>query len=890
MLFLLGLIPAEAQGILDYTFDGSEKGKSVTEVLTSIEERTQGKIYFLDEWLRHFPPTENYEGKTLNQVLEVLFADTDLAYVLMYPSSLVIVKDPEGILAYKEALRVVREDMKIEKFVLGDPTQSKLPVTISGKVVDAKSGEGLPGATVEVVNTPHRVTTDGSGRFSLAIQPGAYVLQHKFPKYEDKAVDLLAWESGEIVVGLELTSIQLQEVVIEDRAAADLTTSRIGQTDLSMTALKRAPALLGEVDIIKQVQVLPGVTTVGEAASGFNVRGGSVDQNLILYDGIPVYNSSHIFGFLSSFNPEAIGDVSFMRGGIPARYGGRASSVLDIKSKEGSYKKWNGNAGIGMITSNVMVNGPLTKDKTSMLASVRSTYSNWLVRSIRTDYGDLQKSSVYFYDGTVNLFHNIDNDTKLSVTNYISKDAFRLIGDSTFHWNNFQSSAKLYRNFSNGTQGEFVFGVGNYGYKVINDNVLTASEHRYSITTTVLRAGFNQEKSAHQLSYGVEALHYRFQPGHLKPTSEESNVKAFAMQKQFSLEMALYGSDEFNLTENLTMEAGLRVPLFLSFGPSTQYRYTSGSLSQNGIVDTVKYNSGQIAKAYTGIEPRLSLRLAVSETSSFKLGFNRIFQYLHLVTNTTAVTPVDIWQPSNYYFKPQRADQLSLGYVKESKDKAISASLEAFYKINTNVLDFKDGAQLTLNDHLETELLQGKGTSYGIETFVTKNSGRLTGSLNYTYSRAFREISGPTSSEQINWGKRYAANFDQPHIANFSWKYNLTRRYFFTGYFTYHTGRPVTIPQSAFAVENLYVAYFSGRNQYRIPDYHRLDLAFVVEGSHRKNKHVQGYWVFSLYNVYGRRNPYAVFFKTTTQGVPKPYQLSIVGTVLPSISYNLKFQ
>lgn len=890
MLFLLGLIPAEAQGILDYTFDGSEKGKSVTEVLTSIEERTQGKIYFLDEWLRHFPPTENYEGKTLNQVLEVLFADTDLAYVLMYPSSLVIVKDPEGILAYKEALRVVREDMKIEKFVLGDPTQSKLPVTISGKVVDAKSGEGLPGATVEVVNTPHRVTTDGSGRFSLAIQPGAYVLQHKFPKYEDKAVDLLAWESGEIVVGLELTSIQLQEVVIEDRAAADLTTSRIGQTDLSMTALKRAPALLGEVDIIKQVQVLPGVTTVGEAASGFNVRGGSVDQNLILYDGIPVYNSSHIFGFLSSFNPEAIGDVSFMRGGIPARYGGRASSVLDIKSKEGSYKKWNGNAGIGMITSNVMVNGPLTKDKTSMLASVRSTYSNWLVRSIRTDYGDLQKSSVYFYDGTVNLFHNIDNDTKLSVTNYISKDAFRLIGDSTFHWNNFQSSAKLYRNFSNGTQGEFVFGVGNYGYKVINDNVLTASEHRYSITTTVLRAGFNQEKSAHHLSYGVEALHYRFQPGHLKPTSEESNVKAFAMQKQFSLEMALYGSDEFNLTENLTMEAGLRVPLFLSFGPSTQYRYTSGSLSQNGIVDTVKYNSGQIAKAYTGIEPRLSLRLAVSETSSFKLGFNRIFQYLHLVTNTTAVTPVDIWQPSNYYFKPQRADQLSLGYVKESKDKAISASLEAFYKINTNVLDFKDGAQLTLNDHLETELLQGKGTSYGIETFVTKNSGRLTGSLNYTYSRAFREISGPTSSEQINWGKRYAANFDQPHIANFSWKYNLTRRYFFTGYFTYHTGRPVTIPQSAFAVENLYVAYFSGRNQYRIPDYHRLDLAFVVEGSHRKNKHVQGYWVFSLYNVYGRRNPYAVFFKTTTQGVPKPYQLSIVGTVLPSISYNLKFQ
>lgn len=525
-----------------------------------------------------------------------------------------------------------------------------------------------------------------------------------------------------------------------------------------------------------------------------------------------------------------------------------------------------------------------------MLASLRSTYSNWLVRSIRTDYGDLQKSSVYFYDGTVNLFHNIDNDTKLSFTNYFSRDAFRLIGDSTFQWSNFQSSAKLNRNFANGTEGEFVAGVGNYGYKVINDNVRTASEHAYRITTTVLRAGFRAEKNAHRLNFGAEVLYYAFQPGQLKPTSAQSNAKFVGMQKQFSMETAFYGADELKLSEALTLEAGLRIPLFFSFGPSTQFRYAGSTLTRSSIIDTVSYNTGQVAKAYSGIEPRLMLRLSVSQTSSFKFGFNRIYQFLHLVTNTTAVTPVDIWQPSNYYFKPQRADQVSLGYVKESKNKSISASLETFYKINTNVVDFKDGAQLTLNDHLETELLQGKGTSYGVETFITKNTGRLTGSLNYTYSRAFREISGPNSSEQINKGNRYPANFDQPHIANIAWKYGLTRRYFFTGYFTYHTGRPVTIPESAFGLENSYVAYFSGRNQYRIPDYHRLDVALVIEGSHRKNKHVQAHWVFSLYNVYARRNPYAVFFKTTAQGVPKPYQLSIVGTVLPSISYNLKFQ
>lgn len=282
------------------------------------------------------------------------------------------------------------------------------------------------------------------------------------------------------------------------------------------------------------------------------------------------------------------------------------------------------------------------------------------------------------------------------------------------------------------------------------------------------------------------------------------------------------------------------------------------------------------------------MRLSTGKFSSVKLGYNRINQYLHLVSNSAAVTPVDIWQPSGYYFRPQRADQVSLGYYKESKGKKISASIEGFYKTIANMVDFKDGARLTLNDHLETELVQGKGESYGVETFVTKEIGRLTGSMNYTYSRSFRLMDGPTSEEQINHGKRYPANFDQPHIVNFSWKYNLTRRYFFTGNFTYRSGRPVTIPLSAFTFENSYVSYFSERNQYRIPAYHRLDVAFVIEGNNRRKKRLEGHWVFSIYNVYARRNPYTIFFREES-AVLRPYQLSIVGTMLPSVSYNLKF-
>jgi outer membrane cobalamin receptor len=888
-VFAVGCFDARAQQLLDYTFDGSEQGKALRDVLLTIQSNSSGKIYFLDSWLTAIPPLDNFRGRTLGEVLGTLFANTDLSFISMYPSVLVIVKDPQRLLAYKETLQAIkREDVKIERFAFGTESGSRKPVRIVGRILDSKSQESLPGAIIQVLNTPVTTTTDAKGQYSLEIEPGRYVVQFSFPKYDEKVVDLSAYANGEMVTMLDQSSILLQEIVIEDKAATALTTSRVGQADLLMSDLKRAPALLGEVDVIKQIQILPGVTTVGEAASGFNVRGGSVDQNLILYDGIPIYNSSHIFGFLSAFNPEAVGEVSFMRGGIPARYGGRASSVLDIRSKEGSYKKWNGNAGIGLITSNFMINGPIKKEKTSVLASLRSTYSNWLIRSLRTDYGDLQKSSVVFYDGTVGLSHAINNDTKISVSSYFTKDAFRLVGDSTYQWMNFQTSARLNHIFANGMEGDFVLGLSNYRYKVSNDFERTAFELAYRIVTTVLRAGFKTERNNQLINFGAELSHYGVQPGKLTPASTASNVKSVTMPTQFSLESALYGSDEVNVTEALTVEAGLRIPVFMSFGPSRHYRYQPGPITFSNIVDTVSYNAGEIIKTYAGLEPRLAVRYSTGQFSSIKFGYNRINQFLHLVSNTAAVTPVDIWQPSGYYFKPQRADQVSLGYYKESKNKKYNASIEGFYKTINNMVDFKDGAKLILNDHLETELLQGKGESYGLETFVTKDIGRLTGSINYTYSRSFRLMAGSTKEEQINNGKRYPSNYDQPHIVNFSWKYGLTSRYFFTGYFTYHSGRPVTVPLSAFTFENSYIAYFSGRNQYRIPAYHRLDLALVIEGSHKKHKRVEGHWVLSVYNVYSRKNPYTVFFRQD-RSVLRPYQLSIVGTALPSVSYNLKF-
>jgi hypothetical protein len=892
-ILLFCSLSAGAQGILDLRLDGKEEGKTLATVLSEVGKKNNAQFYFLPEWIASISFSESYQGQKLGDALNSLFQGTDFSCIAMYPNAIVIIKDPTQALLRKGAIETaVRQQKKIIPIIIGDPSKSKKgqPVTITGRIIDAKNNDPIPQTNIQVSDTQYGTASDDKGRYSLSLSSGAHVLNFSFVDYETKVIDLVVYENGEINLELDKTPVLLEEVVIQAQTTQELATSKIGQTQLSIRELTRSPTFLGEADLVKQVQTLPGVTTVGEAAAGFNVRGGSVDQNLILYDGMPLFNSSHAFGFLSAFNSEAIRDATFYRGGIPAEFGGRASSVLDIQSKDGDYEKWNGRAGIGMVTSNFAINGPLRKEKTSLSASFRTTYSDWLVNSIRTDYADLRKSTVSFYDATLKLSHKFSNRTKLAFSGYSSNDGFRLIGDSTYRWDNLQGSAKLYHQFSNKLSSEFLLGVSTYGYSVNNQNLLTASELSYRITSSLVKAGFNYQRGNQKINFGWQLLYYKFDPGTLEPTSILSNAKNVSIDKQYSIENALYASSDWTLNEKMFTEAGVRLPMFISFGPASVNLYKDGAPREiTNVTGTLCFGSGQAIKTYFGLEPRLSFRWTPNPTSSIKVGYNRMYQFLNLVTNTTAVTPVDIWQPSGYYFKPQRADQISIGFFKDLSQKKYGTSIEGFYKVIDNIIDFKDGAQLILNKHLETDLLQGKAYSYGVETTFSKNTGRLTWSLNYTYSRSFRLISGPTLNESINRGKEYPSNFDQPHIANFFWKYALARRVFFTGNFTYHTGRPVTIPLSAFQLENTTVAYFSERNQYRIPDYHRLDVALAFEGNHKRKKWAEGTLVISVYNVYGRQNPYTVFFKSSGTGIPVPYQLSIIGTVFPSISYNLKF-
>lgn len=887
----LSITLVRGQGVLDYKLAGDEKDKSLRTIITGIENTTGARFYYLPSWLDAIVVDDNYKGWTLAGFLDEVFLGTDLGYFDMYPDAIVILKNPSQELKRRTALATAsREQRKVEQQRIGIPGKANSrQLTLQGRVLDAKDGTPMPRTNIQV-NNDLGTTTDDQGRYTITLAPGDHVLTFSFIDYETKVIDLGIYQEGTLDVSLEKSATLLDEIIIQDLAMKEVSTSRIGQAQISMKEIKRAPALLGEVDLVKQIQVLPGVATVSEAATGFNVRGGSVDQNLILYDGMPVFNSSHVFGFLSAFNPEGVRDVNFYRGGIPAEYGGRISSVLDIRSKDGSYEKWNGNAGIGMITSNLMVNGPLKKDKTAMAVSVRSTYSDWLVHSIRTDYANLTRSKVFFYDGSLKITHLVSAKTKLSFTGYSSKDAFRLVGDSTYHWNNIIGAARLDHQFNGNISGELVAGVSNYGYKVVNDFPETASKLSYRINVTTLKAGMHYQDGIHKASAGWQFSHYHFNPGRLTPLNDMSNARPVSLRNQFSVESAFYGSDEWTVNDRLFVEGGLRVPVFVSFGKAEVFTYR-GDVPKDitTMTDTLAFNTLETTKAYWGVEPRVSFRWMAGPLSSVKFGYNSMSQFIHLVTNTAAVTPVDIWQPSGYYFRPQRAHQASLGYFKDFKDKKYAMSFEVFYKLINNLIDFKDGAQLILNPHLETDLLRGKGRAHGFETSLNKNSGKLTGAINYTYSRSLRLIKGPTLFESINRGQEYPSNFDQPHILNVTWKYNFTRRYLITANFTYHTGRPVTIPLSVFRFEDMGLAYFSGRNQYRIPDYHRLDLALVIEGNLKRRKVGEATWVFSVYNVYGRQNPYTIFFRAEGAGIPKPYQLSIVGAILPSVSYNYKF-
>jgi hypothetical protein len=879
-----------AQDVLEIKLDSSSSRLSFIQILQDLESKHPIKFYYLNEWFENIPNLTVLPETSLKDFLFKALDGREINFEAMHGYAIYFFKDPTRSIALNTILSNAKHaEKKIDEITLGSKSKIDELVMIKGVIINGKTNEVLPGATIQVKDIETGAVTNALGVFELTLPGGQHILEISSINFEPRVINLFAYQSGELNLELEELAKLLEDIVVSDQAIHNPKSST-GLYKISIADIKKMPSFMGEVDIVKQVQILPGVTSVGEVSSGFNVRGGAADQNLVLFDGLPIFNYSHVFGFFSAFNAEAIKSASFHKGGIPSEFGGRISSVLNISGKEADYKKWQGGAGIGLITSSLSAGGPIVKDKSSVMVSVRSSYSDWMLKTFARRYNQIQNSSVSFYDVTAKLTQKIGTKDKLSLSIYSSKDNFGLPNDTTFNWQNNLGSLRYDHIIDERKSFSLMAGIGQYGYDVKDSEPANAYNLKYKITYPVLNFDMSIQLPTHKILFGSNTTLYNLSPGNIVPTSPVSNIKEVNIAKNQAFEGSLFVNDGIDINDKLHIDLGLRFTTFYNLGPGNVYTYMKDSALRNDTrVDTIQYRKGKNIQQYSGLEPRLSIVYLLNPEASIKLGYNRIFQYIHLISNSVAVTPIDIWQVSNRYIKPQIGNQLSLGYYQSLQDRNYEISAEAFVKAVNNVLDFKDGANLVLNPAVETAVIPSLGRSYGIEFSASKTKNAFVYSLNYTYSRSLRKTVNKHPEETINDGKYYPSNYDQPHVINANWKFAPSRRFAITGNFNYHTGRATTVPVSYNIIDHVPIVNYSSRNGYRVPDYHRMDLAFVLEGDHRKKKLWQGTWTLSFYNVYARRNVYTVFYSPNKEGIQAAYRMAIIGSIIPSLSYRIKF-
>ena len=761
--------------------------------------------------------------------------------------------------------------------------------TVVGYIRDAKTGEPIVGASV-YIEVPRRIgtATDQYGYFALSIPKGRHVFYVQSIGMTDTRRQVLVNSDGRLNIDLHGRVLSLRNVVISSEKASNVRSLEMGVQKLDIKAIKQVPVVFGEPDVLRVVLMLPGVKSVGESSTGLNVRGGSADQNLILFNDATIYNPSHFFGLFSAFNPEVVKDVELYKSSVPARYGGRLSSVLDITSREGNKRQISGSAGIGVLTSRLNLEGPLVKDKSSFILGARTTYADWLLNLLPAQY---KNSRASFYDVNLGITHAINKHNTLFLTGYLSSDHFNLNSDTTYSYGNKNISLKWKHIYNNKLNMEISTGYDRYQYSISSsNNPVTASRLGFDINQYYLMPHFNYYLSAkHTLQFGLSSIYYKLHPGMYTPIGKGSLTVADTLQKEQALESALYLSDEYKITSSFSVEAGIRYSVFNSLGPSTVNNYAPGlPLTTENITGTTVYSKGKFIKTYQGPEYRISARYALSENTSLKASFNTERQYIHMLSNTTAMAPTDIWKLSDAHIQPTSGDMYSLGLYQNFSNNTIETSVEVYYRNIDNYLDYKDGAVLIMNHHIETDVMTDKGKAYGVELLIKKQTGKLNGWFSYTYSRTLLKMDDPLAGQVVNEGKFYPASYDEPHDVNLVGNYRVSHRFSVSLNSVYNTGRPITLPIGVFYYAGSERALYSDRNQYRIPDYFRTDLAMNIEGNHKVHQKTHNSWTIGVYNLTGRQNPYSVYF-VSQNGVVNGYKLSIFGSAIPYINFNIRF-
>lgn len=771
---------------------------------------------------------------------------------------------------------------------IGNDRGGSGPFLVNIKVQDAETKEPLIGVNIQVLNTSQGDITDVNGEVSFQIKKGSYALKLTYVGYSEMLYTGKILGKGKLNVQMTQGAETLDEIIISSKASDDnVKNTEIGKSVLSVETIEGMPPFVGEVDVLKSITLLPGVSSVGEASSGFNIRGGSTDQNLILLGGAPLYNPSHLFGFFSAFNSDLLQDAIIYKGGIPANYGGRAASIIDLKLKRGNPNNWEGKGSLGLISAKAVAGGPIIKEKLTVLLGARTSYSNWIINSIND--ADISNSAAQFYDVNAILDYAISDNSNLKYNFYRSADDFNLVSDTSFVWSN-QNHVLEY---SQGIGEDMILNASlsdvEYKFSIVNDSDIFAFDLDSKVKDQAANLSlkyFLSDKS--EMIIGAQAKLVTISPGELIP-SENSPVLPKLVASEKGLESGFFFNHDFELGSYIGLSYGLRYNIYNFLGPKSiaEYEEFLPRTAEN-IIGFREYGSNEVIQQYNAFEPRAALRVSFNESTSFKLGYNRMNQFIHLISNTTTIAPTDLWKLSDPFIKPQIVTQYSAGLFKNFANNTYETSVEAYYKDLRNIVDYRDGASLILNDNLETELLSGKGMAYGIEFYLKKNTGKLTGWISYTYSVSQRQVIGSYPEEIINNGEWYAANFDKPHNLSTVAEYEFSDKFKMSSIFTYSTGRPVTFPEAKFNYGDQIFALYGIRNSQRIPDYHRLDVSMTFSLQNSKPIYA-GDLVFSVYNLYGRRNALNVFFDDVTGSPPQAFQLSVLGIPFPSVSYNFKF-
>ena len=900
------------------TITGDFRGLNLEKVAEIIEAQTDYRLYFKPSETDSIVFDFEVKDQTLPNILDRAFDHTDFHYAIDEDYNVFITEkysiQPELPPDYFNAQRPVtdssresafsvdnylenqrnqklRASLENKVFVIGPKTNTfrQGKGTIVGYIRDAKSGETLVGATISLDNPPIGVSTDQFGYFSLTLPLGPHTLHISSIGMKATVRHIALYSDGKLNIEMEQFIPGLKAVTVTSEKNSNTGRLQMGVDRLNIKTIRQMPVVFGEADILRAVLTLPGVTSVGEATAGFNVRGGSADQNLVLFNSSTIYNPTHFFGFFSSFNPDVVKGVELYKSSIPEKYGGRLSSVLDVTTRDGNKKNISGAGGIGPLDARLTLEGPVFNDKTTFLIAGRSTYSDWLLKQIPNDA--YKNSTAGFYDANLRLTHEMNAKNSLFLTGYLSNDRFTLNSDTLYKYQNKNINLQWKHIFNNRLNSVFMAGIDDYNYSISSDaNPVNAYKLTFKVTQYNFHGDFTYNLNAnHTLGFGISSIYYKLHPGDLYPDGSKSLVVADNVPAEQALESAIYFGDHYSVSTKLSIEAGIRYSLYNYLGPQNIYTYAPGRpLETYNVIDSTYYGPGKVITTYQYPEYRISARYILSDMSSVKISYNTLHQYIHLLTNTTAISPTDIWKLSGPHISPQSGEQFSLGYYHDFRSHTIETSLEVYYKKLDHYLDYKSGASLVLNHQIETDVITTRGKAYGAELMVKKTAGKLNGWISYTYSRTLLQQNDPNAAQPINGGQYYPANYDRPNVVNFVGNYQINHRFSISLDVNYSTGRPITLPTAIYDLGGGERVYYSDRNAYRIPDYFRMDLSLNIEGNHRIKKFKHSSWSIGVYNLTGRNNPYSIYF-TEENGVIKGYKLSIFGSPIPSITYNFKF-